>query len=66
MAIIPSYSDCQKNINECEKSQTELIGPRNWGLSPISEILNIEMQLLYLLLDYMHNCAYNIKMEFEG
>ncbi len=26
MAIIPSYSDCQKNINECEKSQTELIG----------------------------------------
>jgi hypothetical protein len=30
-----------------------------------SEMSNIEIQLLYFLIDYMHNCAYNIKMEFE-
>ena len=26
---------------------------------------NVETQVLYFLLDYMHICAYNIKMEFE-
>jgi len=28
-------------------------------------MINVETHLLYCLLDYMHKCAYNIKMEFE-